>query len=75
MGFSQKPLTALIPEHDDFLPLSQARARFRAVPHAEVVVVEGAKHLLFGRTETVLSAVVDRVLPQPGRTRSSAGPH
>jgi alpha/beta superfamily hydrolase len=59
---SGKPLTAVVPELDDFLRPAQAQEAFRAVPHAEVVEVPGAKHLLFGRTEAVLGLVVDRVL-------------
>lgn len=59
---SGKPLTAVVPELDDFLRPAEAREAFRAVPHAEVVEVAGAKHLLFGRTEAVLGLVADRVL-------------
>lgn len=59
---SGKALTALVPEFDDHLPPALAHKAFHAVPHAEVVVVAGAKHLLFGRTSTVLDEVVDRVL-------------
>ena len=58
-----KPVTALVPEHDDFLRPAQARERFAAVPQAEVVAVEGAKHLLVGFTERVLDEVVRRVHP------------
>ena len=60
---SGKPLTALVPEHDDFLRPPQARERFAAVPQAEVVAVEGAKHLFVGFTERVLDEVVRRVAP------------
>jgi alpha/beta superfamily hydrolase len=60
---SGKPLTALVPEHDDFLQPAEARERFAAVPQAEVVGVPGAKHLFVGYTETVLSEVVRRVAP------------
>ncbi len=61
---SGKPLTALVPEHDDFLRPAEARERFAAVPQADVVAVEGAKHLFVGYTETVLDAVVQRVAPE-----------
>jgi alpha/beta superfamily hydrolase len=61
---SGKPLTALVPEHDDFLRPAEARQRFAAVPQAEVVAVEGAKHLFVGHTERVLDEVVKRVAPQ-----------
>jgi uncharacterized protein len=60
---SGKPLTALVPEHDDFLRPAQARERFAAVPQAEVVAVPDAKHLFVGYTETVLDEVVRRVAP------------
>jgi len=60
---SGKPVTALVPEHDDFLRPEQARERFSAVPQAEVVAVEGAKHLFVGFTERVLDEVVRRVNP------------
>ncbi len=59
-----KPLTALVPEHDDFLQPAEARERFAVVPQAEVVAVEGAKHLFVGYTERVLDEVVQRVAPQ-----------
>jgi hypothetical protein len=60
---SGKPLTAIVPEHDDFLQPDQARERFCAVPQAEVVAVAGAKHLFVGFTERVLDEVVRRVAP------------
>jgi len=60
---SGKPVTALVPEHDDFLRPPEARERFAAVPQAEVVAVEGAKHLFVGFTERVLDEVVRRVNP------------
>ncbi len=60
---SGKPVTALVPEHDDFLRPPEALERFAAVPQAEVVAVEGAKHLLVGFTERVLDEIVRRVNP------------
>ena len=60
---SGKPVTALVPEHDDFLRPAEARKRFAAVPQLEVVAVEGAKHLFVGFTERVLDEVVQRVNP------------
>jgi alpha/beta superfamily hydrolase len=60
---SGKPVTALVPEHDDYLQPPQARERFAAVPQAEVVGVPGAKHLWVGDAETVLDLVVARVAP------------
>lgn len=47
---SGKPLVALVPELDDYLRPDLARERFAAVPQAEVIGVEGAKHLWVGET-------------------------
>ena len=58
-----KPLTALVPEFDDYLRPAEARERFAAVPHAEVVGIPGAKHLWVGDAETVLDEIVRRVAP------------
>jgi alpha/beta superfamily hydrolase len=60
---SGKPLTALVPEFDDYLRPDEARQRFAAVPQAEVVGVPGAKHLWVGDAETVLDEIVRRVNP------------
>ena len=60
---SGKPLTALVPELDDFLRPEQARERFAVVPQCEVVAIEGAKHLFVGHTERVLDEVVARTNP------------
>ena len=61
---SGKPLTALVPEHDDYLQPPEAEERFAIVPQAEVVGVEGAKHLWVGDAEKVLDEVVARVAPE-----------
>ncbi|MDP9797367.1 alpha/beta superfamily hydrolase [Catenuloplanes nepalensis] len=58
-----KPLTALIPEFDDYLRPAEAADRFAPIPQAEVVGVDGAKHLWVGDAETVLNEVVTRVAP------------
>jgi alpha/beta superfamily hydrolase len=60
---SGKPVTALVPEFDDYLRPDEARARFTAIPQAEVVGVPGAKHLWVGGAETVLDEIVRRVAP------------
>jgi uncharacterized protein len=60
---SGKPLTALVPEHDDYLQPREAEQRFAVVPHAEVVGVDGAKHLWVGDAETALDLIVARVAP------------
>ena len=58
------PLVALVPEHDDYLQPPEAQERFAAVPQAEVVGVDGAKHLWVGHTERVLDEIVARVAPE-----------
>ncbi len=60
---SGQPLVAIVPEYDDYLPPSEARERFAAVPQAEVVAVPEGKHLWVGQAETVLNLVVERVNP------------
>ncbi|HET7356450.1 MAG TPA: alpha/beta hydrolase [Nocardioidaceae bacterium] len=60
---SGKPLVALVPEHDDYLPPPEARERFATVPHAEVLAFEGAKHLWVGDAENVLDEIVRRAAP------------
>jgi alpha/beta superfamily hydrolase len=60
---SGKPLTLLVPEFDDYLRPDEARKRFARVPQAEVIAVEGAKHLFVGYTERVLDEIVARVVP------------
>jgi alpha/beta superfamily hydrolase len=60
---SGKPLKILVPEHDDYLRPPEARQRFAAVPHAELVAVPGAKHLWVGDAERVLDEIVAAVHP------------
>lgn len=64
---SEKPLKILVPEHDDFLKPQEARERFAAVPHAELVAVEGAKHLWVGDAERVLDEIVEVLNPEVPR--------
>ncbi|MEW9533075.1 alpha/beta hydrolase [Microbispora sp. NPDC049125] len=60
-----RPLVALVPEFDDYLRPEEAVRRFARVPQAEVVGVEGAKHLWVGEpyVRTVLDEVVKRLNP------------
>ncbi|MGY0233450.1 alpha/beta hydrolase [Longispora urticae] len=58
-----KPLTALVPEFDDYLRPAEAGERFAVIPQAEVVGMPGAKHLWVGDAETVLDEIVRRVAP------------
>ena len=43
-----RPLTVLVPEHDDYLQPLEAQQRFSLVPHAKLIAVSGAKHLWVG---------------------------
>jgi len=58
-----KPLKVVVPEHDDYLRPPEARERFAVVPHAELVAVDGAKHLWVGDAERVLDEIVAAVNP------------
>jgi hypothetical protein len=60
---SGKPVVALVPEFDDYLRPPEARRRFAAIRQAEVIGVDGAKHLWVGDAETVLNEIVRRVNP------------
>jgi alpha/beta superfamily hydrolase len=60
---SGKPVTALVPEFDDYLRPAEARTRFAALPQAEIVGVDGAKHLWVGYAERVLDEVTSRIAP------------
>ena len=63
---SGKKLIALIPEHDEYLAPAAALERFAVVPEAEVIAVDGAKHLWVGEpaTKRVLNEIVRVVNPQ-----------
>ncbi len=60
-----RPLVALIPEFDDYLRPAEAIERFKQVPQAVVVPIEGAKHLWVGEPYVyrVLTEVVKRLNP------------
>ena len=62
---SDKTLVALVPEHDDYLQPEAAKARFAMIPHAEIIGVDGAKHLWVGEAATtrVLNEIVRQVAP------------
>ena len=57
---SGRPLTALVPEFDDYLRPEEARQRFARAPKADVIGVDGAKHLWVGETyvRIVLNEIV-----------------
>lgn len=71
-----KPVTALVPELDDFLKPAEARERFAALPQLNLIPVDGAKHLWVGEkyVRIVLDAITARVAPGrsplPGRVPS-----
>jgi alpha/beta superfamily hydrolase len=62
---SAKPVTALVPQFDDYLRPDEARERFARIPQAEVIGVDGAKHLWIGEkyVRTVFDEIVRRVNP------------
>jgi alpha/beta superfamily hydrolase len=57
-----KPLTVLVPEFDDYLRPADAIERFAGIPQAEVIGVEGAKHLWVG--ERYVRIVLDEIVRQ-----------
>lgn len=65
---SSVPLIALIPEHDDFLPPEPARERFAVVPRAQLIEVDGAKHLWVG--EAQVRRVFDEIVTATGATET-----
>ncbi|MEV0838334.1 alpha/beta hydrolase [Actinocatenispora sera] len=72
---SGRPVTALVPEFDDYLRPAEARRRFAAIPQAEVVGVPGGKHLWVGHSELILDEIVRRVAPESAPLpRSFDGP-
>lgn len=60
-----RPLVVLVPELDDYLRPDEARRRFARVPNAEVIAVEGARHLWVGEASVrrVLNEIVAHVVP------------
>jgi alpha/beta superfamily hydrolase len=62
---SGRPLTVMVPEFDDYLRPDEARQRFARVPKAEVIGVDGAKHLWVGENyvRIVLNQIVAAVNP------------
>ena len=61
-----RPVTALIPEHDDYLKPDQARERFAVIPQVKLIAVDGAKHLWVGEpyVHRVLSEITQIVAPE-----------
>ncbi|WP_287901159.1 alpha/beta hydrolase [Arthrobacter sp.] len=65
-GATPLPLKVLVPEHDDYLQPAEAAQRFSLVPQAEVIGVDGAKHLWVGEkhVQRVLNEIVATVTPE-----------
>lgn len=61
-GDSGKPVTVLVPEFDDYLRPAEARERFALIPQAQVIGVDGAKHLWVG--EKYVRIVLDEIVRQ-----------
>jgi alpha/beta superfamily hydrolase len=59
----RRPITAFVPELDDFLKPEEARKRFAIVPTLKVVAVDEARHLWIGEPSVnrVLSEIVSIV--------------
>lgn len=64
-AMDSRPLVALIPELDDYLRPAEAIERFGLIPQAEIVAIEGAKHLWVGEPYVyrVLNEIVQRLNP------------
>ena len=58
-------VVVLVPELDDYLRPAEAVTRFAAIPHVELIAVDGGKHLWVGETQTrrVLDEIVAAVNP------------
>ena len=61
-----RPITALVPEFDEFLKPAEAIVRFGAIPQIEIIAVEGAKHLWVGEPSVyrVLNEITLKVSPR-----------
>ena len=62
-----RPITALVPELDDYLQPAQARERFAIVPTLKIIAVDEAKHLWLGEpaVHRVLSEIASIVIGIP----------
>jgi alpha/beta superfamily hydrolase len=62
----QRPITAIIPEFDDYLVPEEARKRFARIAHLKLIAVDGGKHLWVGEPSVhrILSEITKIVAPQ-----------
>ena len=60
-----RPITALVPEHDDYLKPAEAQVRFSVIPQLDLIAVDGAKHLWVGEpyVHRVLSEITRIIAP------------
>jgi len=60
-----RPITALIPEFDDYLQPKEAAEKFAPIPHIKLINVDEAKHLWVGEPSVyrVLSEIVSLLNP------------
>jgi alpha/beta superfamily hydrolase len=61
-----RPITALIPEFDDYLVPEEARKRFAKIKHLNLIAVDGGKHLWVGEpaVHTVLTEITRMIAPE-----------
>jgi len=61
-----RPITALIPEHDDYLKPAAAAVAFSVIPQIKLINVDDAKHLWVGEPAVyrVLSEITKVLAPQ-----------
>ena len=66
MKFWMLNITALIPEHDEYLKPAEAAKAFSVIPQIKLINVDEAKHLWVGEpmVHRVLSEVVKIVAPE-----------
>jgi hypothetical protein len=60
-----RPVTAFIPEHDEYLNPAQAIERFKEFPRLNLIPVDGAKHLWVGEPSVyrILSEITAIIAP------------
>jgi uncharacterized protein len=71
---SDKTLTALVPELDDYLRPEEARKRFARVPQCDVIGVDGAKHLWVGENYVRIVLVAIAAITNPAALTGGALP-
>jgi alpha/beta superfamily hydrolase len=61
-----RPVTALVPEFDDYLQPPEAKVRFAPLTQIKIIPVEGAKHLWVGEpaVHRVLSEITEIIAPE-----------